>query len=84
MSGKTVFLILFLIVTFHLLNNFIILTIDDIPPVGRYGLYFSHSLYLFEQSKNLLPEFMTELFNVNNVYPLLCYLTLIPLYYILR
>ncbi|MDP8217054.1 MAG: glycosyltransferase family 39 protein [Candidatus Kaelpia imicola] len=82
MSRKTVFLILLLIVVFHLLNNFIILTIDDTPPVGHYGLYFSHSLYLFEQFKNLSPGFITELFNVNSIYPPLLYLTPIPLYYI--
>ena len=64
------------------MNNFIILKTDNTLPFGHYGLYFSHSVYLFKQLENISPQFIAEMFNVNNVYPPLLYLTPIPLYFI--
>ncbi len=80
MVKKYHIVILLLIFLFHITNNFIILKQDNTLPFGHEGLYYRHSIELYQQLFENPRLIFKKILHINAVYPPLLYLSPLPFY----
>ena len=80
MFAKSALFILAAILLFHLVNNFVVLKLDNVPPMGHPGLYYRHSIELYSELSEGPKDFFDKLLSINFVYPPLLFLSAVPCY----